>query len=89
MITTDEIPKLWEAAAADKRIGRTHLNVWHKGYRGYGGKCLPKDTKAIIQLADMKGVNLKLHKAAEDINAELMKQQNIDDPEKYGIRKDF
>ena len=81
--------RMVEAAAADKRIGRTHLNVWHKGYRGYGGKCLPKDNKAIIQLADIKGVDLKLHKAAELINAELMKQQNIDDPEKSGIRKNF
>ena len=81
--------RMVEAAAADKRIGRTHLNVFHKGYRGYGGKCLPKDTKAIIQLADAKGVDLKLHKAAECINAELMKQQNIEDPEKYGIRKNF
>lgn len=81
--------RMVEAAAADKRIGRTHLNVWHKGYRGYGGKCLPKDTKAIIQLANVKGVDLKLHKAAETINAELMKQQGIDDPEKYGVRKSF
>lgn len=81
--------RMVEAAAADKRIGRTHLNVFHKGYRGYGGKCLPKDTKAIIQLAELKGVDLKLHKAAEHINAELMKQQNIDDPEKYGVRKSF
>lgn len=81
--------RMVEAAAADKRIGRTHLNVFHKGYRGYGGKCLPKDIKAIIQLADLKGVDLKLHKAAEHINAELMKQQNIEDPEKYGVRKNF
>lgn len=81
--------RMVEAAAADKRIGRTHLNVFHKGYRGYGGKCLPKDTKAIIQLANSKGVDLKLHKAAEDINADLMKQQNIGDPEKYGVRKNF
>lgn len=81
--------RMVEAAAADKRIGRTHLNVWHKGYRGYGGKCLPKDTKALIQLADLKGVDLKLHKAAENINADLMKQQNIDDPEKYSLRKNF
>lgn len=81
--------RMVEAAAADKRIGRTHLNVFHKGYRGYGGKCLPKDTKALIQLADLKGVDLKLHKAAEFINAELMKKQNIDDPEKYGVRKNF
>lgn len=81
--------RMVEAAAADKRIGRTHLNVWHKGYRGYGGKCLPKDTKAIIQLADMKGVDLRLHKAAEAINADLMKQQNIEDPEKKGVRTNF
>ncbi len=81
--------RMVEAAAADKRIGRTHLNVWHKGYRGYGGKCLPKDTKALIQLANLKGVDLKLHKAAEFINEELMKQQGIEDPEKYGIRKGF
>jgi len=78
-----------EAAAADKRIGRTHLNIFHKGYRGYGGKCLPKDIKALIQLADSQGVDLKLHKITEEINNELMKQQGIEDPEKYGIRKTF
>ncbi len=32
--------RVMEAAAADKRIGRTHLEVWHKGKRGYAGKCL-------------------------------------------------
>ena len=81
--------RMVEAAAADKRIGRTHLNVFHKGYRGYGGKCLVKDIRSLIQLADTKGVELKLHKTAELINNELMKQQGIDDPEKYGIRKAF
>lgn len=81
--------RMVEAAAADKRIGRTHLNIFHKGYRGYGGKCLPKDIKAFIQLADSKGVDLELHKTAELINNELMRQQGIDDPEKYGIRKAF
>jgi len=81
--------RMVEAAAADKRIGRTHLNIFHKGYRGYGGKCLPKDTKALIQLANSKGIDLKIHKVAEEINEELMKQQGIEDPEKYGIRKTF
>ena len=81
--------RMVEAAAADKRIGRTHLNVFHKGYRGYGGKCLPKDTKAIIQLANAKGVDLKLHKAAEEINNALMTMQGIDDPEKKGMRPGF
>jgi UDPglucose 6-dehydrogenase len=81
--------RMVEAAAADKRIGRTHLNVFHKGARGYGGKCLPKDTKALIQLANSKGVDLKLHKAAEEINNALMAMQGIDDPEKKGMRPGF
>jgi len=81
--------RMVEAAAADKRIGRTHLNVFHKGYRGYGGKCLVKDIRALIQLANSKAIDLKLHKTAEDINNELMRQQGINDPEKYGIRKEF
>jgi UDPglucose 6-dehydrogenase len=81
--------RMVEAAAADKRIGRTHLNVMHKGYRGYGGKCLVKDIRALIQLADSKGVDLKLHKMAEEINNKLMEMQGIDDPEKKGIRAQF
>ena len=81
--------RMVEAAAADKRIGRTHLNVMHKGYRGYGGKCLVKDIRALIQLADSKGVDLKLHKTAEEINSKLVEMQGIDDPEKKGIRAQF
>ena len=64
--------RIMEASAADKRIGRTHLDVFHKGYRGYGGKCLPKDIKALIQFADGKGVDLKLHKTVEEINNKLV-----------------
>jgi UDPglucose 6-dehydrogenase len=76
-----------EAAAADKRIGRSHLEVWHKGYRGYGGKCLPKDIKALIAFADSKGVSLEVHKAAERVNNQLMKDQHIKDPEKFSKRE--
>jgi UDP-glucose 6-dehydrogenase len=79
--------RMMEAAAADKRIGRSHLQVLHKGYRGYGGKCLPKDHKALIQLANSKGIDLKLHKAVDKINEELMHLQNIDDPEKFSVRE--
>lgn len=78
--------RVMEAASADKRIGRSHLEVWHKGYRGYGGKCLPKDTKAFIQFADSKGVDLRLHKTVDAINEELMKKQGIADPEKFSKR---
>lgn len=81
--------RIAEGAAADKRIGRTHLNIFHKGARGYGGKCLPKDIKALIQIANAKGVDLKIHKAAEDVNEALMRMQGIDDAEKKGMRPGF
>ena len=75
-----------EASAADKRIGRSHLEVMHKGYRGYGGKCLPKDIRALIQFADKNGIDLKLHKTAEAINNLLMEQQGIENPERFSKR---
>lgn len=76
-----------EAAAADKRIGPTHLEVMHKGYRGYGGKCLPKDIRALIQFGGSVGVDLKLHKVAEEINNKMMEEQGIEDPEKFSKRE--
>jgi len=75
-----------EAAAGDKRIGRTHLKVFHKDYRGYGGKCLVKDIRALIQFANEQGIDLKLHKMVEEINNKLMEKQGIKDPEKFSKR---
>lgn len=37
----------------DPRIGDSHSIVFHKGYRGYGGKCLPKDTNALRKVVSM------------------------------------
>ena len=63
-----------ECASADKRIGRSHLEIWHGGHRGFGGACLPKDTSALVHFAEEHGVELKLLKAAVVINAALRKQ---------------
>lgn len=60
-----------DSVSADRRIGRSHLDVWHGGYRGYGGKCLPKDTRALIRFAEDMGVNLKILKTVEEINKQL------------------
>lgn len=62
---------IMDGVAADKRIGPSHLEAWHKGYRGYGGKCLPKDIRAMIQFAGDLGIEMKLLKAAEEINNTL------------------
>lgn len=34
----------------DPWIGEGHFTVEHKGYRGFGGACLPKDTRALYDL---------------------------------------
>jgi UDPglucose 6-dehydrogenase len=34
--------------SADHRIGDSHLDVSHGGYRGWGGYCFPKDTAAFM-----------------------------------------
>lgn len=76
-----------EGVSADPRIGKSHLDVLHGGYYGYGGKCFPKDMRALIQFADKQGIDLKLHKTAEAINNALMEQQGIADPEIFSKRE--
>lgn len=78
-----------EAVSNDPRIGPSHLEIFHGGYRGYGGKCLVKDTRALIQLAEKNGIDLELLKKVEEINNELIKEQGIDDPEKYSERNPY
>jgi UDPglucose 6-dehydrogenase len=60
-----------EMVAADPRIGASHLDVFDGGYRGYGGKCLPKDSKSLLDLARSFGVELHVLAAADRVNTLL------------------
>lgn len=66
-----------DCAKAEPWMGSHHWEILHKGYRGYGGKCLPKDTRAIVQLALRSGIDLSLLKQAEAYNNALCKNQDI------------
>lgn len=61
-----------DGAAADKRIGRTHLDPIHKGGRGAGGKCLRKDLGATVEFARKNGVPLPLLETTQKLNDELL-----------------
>jgi len=65
-------------ATSDPMMGTCHWKVDHGGYRGYGGKCLPKDVRALIQLAYRQGIRPTLLEAAEAYNNRLVSAQGID-----------
>lgn len=59
------------AAEHDPMMARHHLDVHHKGFRGYGGKCLPKDSKALLALAGASEAELSVLAAADRYNDRL------------------
>lgn len=63
-----------DCAKAEPMMGTNHFEIFHKGYRGYGGKCLPKDVRALIRLAKGVGVDLSLLQRAEEYNNGLIKE---------------
>jgi UDPglucose 6-dehydrogenase len=64
-----------DAAKADPMMSSSHLEVWHKGYRGYGGNCLPKDTRALLVSAETNGVDLSVVAAAQRYNDRLVNHE--------------
>jgi len=65
--------------AMDKRIIDSHSEIFHKGYRGFGGHCLPKDLDNLIAFGDEIGLNLPLFRTVREINKRLKteSQENI------------
>ena len=60
-----------EGASHDPRIGLSHLEIFEDGYRGYGGLCLPKDIRALIQFAKTTGSRTDFLEFIEKTNKKL------------------
>ncbi|KKQ56422.1 MAG: UDP-glucose/GDP-mannose dehydrogenase dimerization [Parcubacteria group bacterium GW2011_GWA2_38_13] len=64
-----------EAFEHDRRVAPGNFDVWHGGFRGFGGKCLPKDLASLVDLAQDLGVEVPLLEDVQKINEELLGQK--------------
>jgi UDPglucose 6-dehydrogenase len=60
-----------EGMLLDPRIGESHTVVTEE--RGFGGRCFPKDTAALLHQAESLGVELDVLRAAVQANARMRK----------------
>ena len=72
-VNFDELREMW---LADTRISRDHTFVF-SGNRGFAGKCLPKDTNAIVASSRKRGYDAPLMRATLQVN-ELFRAMNDD-----------
>lgn len=70
-----------EAMVSDQRVGPTHWDIFHtesslpstlaQAYRGYGGKCFPKDINSLVVAGRGLGLDMSLFETAREVNLEL------------------
>lgn len=63
-----------ESVESDPWTESQHTDVHHGGYRGYGGKCLPKDALALITFARERRCPVFTLEAADRANKELQRR---------------
>jgi len=68
----NEVRELW---LLDPRINPMHTAVF-KDRRGFSGKCLPKDTLAMIEFGDRIGVDLKILKSVISSNEGMLRKNS-------------
>jgi len=61
----------------DSRCGNSHADVpGFDGFKGWGGKCFPKDINALINLADDMGVSMDIMKTAWEVNLRIRENKD-------------
>jgi UDPglucose 6-dehydrogenase len=75
--TSADYDNVVRLALYDERIGKSHLKVpGPDGYKGFGGKCFPKDLNALTYFSLTTGVKPIILKAAWEKNLEVREEQD-------------
>lgn len=64
-----------EAFEHDRRVAPGNFDVWHGGFRGFDGKCLPKDLASLLRFSEDLGLDLGLLQQVFRINEKLLKDK--------------
>lgn len=76
--------RIKKAAQASKWVGspmgRMYWNVWQGDFRGYGGKCFPKDVNMLIEWCEKNKVDHEILSATKKANERLLKAQGLTEP---------
>lgn len=72
-VTKAAIAAKWVGAP----MGRHYRTIFHKGYRGFGGKCFPKDLNSWLEYCERKGINGTLMGAVRKMNRRILKEQKL------------
>jgi UDPglucose 6-dehydrogenase len=64
------VDEVAQGMGQDKRIGAAFLNAG----AGYGGSCFPKDTLALMHVAQREGLEMKLLRATVAVNTDQKKR---------------
>lgn len=66
-----------KAAVASKYLNPWYTTIWHKDYRGFGGKCFPKDINAWLEYLEENKIDNTLFKAVRDMNKRILEEQGL------------
>lgn len=70
-----------KAAVASKWVGspmgRMYWDVFHKGKRGYGGGCFPKDINSLIKWCNENNINTEIIESTKKANVRILKGEGL------------
>ena len=61
-----------QGVGRDPRIGTSVMNIWQDGFRGFSGKCIPKDIGALVWWGRHHGPAMPLLEVVDQVNRGLV-----------------